>query len=196
MEEITLPLQAVQKVIGLELTDSTNNVAKELAQDGQEANTLVLACRQTGGRGQFDRTFSSEEGGIYFSLILRPAVHPRRNSSFSLKVAQAVSGALEDLFEMKTKIKAPNDVLAWEPKTKKWKKICGILIETSAKEDKTDWMVVGVGLNVNNRLPASLKDTAVSVKQLVGQEVLKEIVLEAVLEHFWRRYSEWERSVC
>ena len=57
-------------------------------------------------------------------------------------------------------------------------------------------MVVGVGLNVNNRLPASLKDTAVSVKQLVGQEVLKEIVLEAVLEHFWRRYSEWERSVC
>ena len=107
MEEITLPLQAVQKVIGLELTDSTNNVAKELAQDGQEANTLVLACRQTGGRGQFDRTFSSEEGGVYFSLILRPAVHPRRNSSFSLKVAQAVSGALEDLFEMKTKIKAP-----------------------------------------------------------------------------------------
>lgn len=196
MEEITLPLQAVQKVIGLELTDSTNNVAKELAQDGQEANTLVLACRQTGGRGQFDRTFSSEEGGVYFSLILRPAVHPRRNSSFSLKVAQAVSGALEDLFEMKTKIKAPNDVLAWESKTKKWKKICGILIETSAKEDKTDWMVVGVGLNVNNRLPASLKDTAVSVKQLVGQEVLKEIVLEAVLEHFWRRYSEWERSVC
>ncbi len=194
MEEMTLPLQSVQKVIGLEIVDSTNNVAKELAQAGQEANTLVLACRQSGGRGQFNRTFSAEEGGVYFTLILRPRVPPARNGSLSVKTAEAVAGALEDMFGFKTKIKAPNDVLVWDPKARAWKKICGILIETSASQDKTDWMAVGVGVNVNNRLPSALKDTAVSVKQLVGAEVMKELVLEEVLEHFWRRYAEWELS--
>lgn len=189
-------MQTVEKVIGLEVVDSTNNVAKELAEQGEVANTMVLACRQTNGRGRFERTFSAQEGGVYFTLILRPQACPARNQSFSIKAAQAVSEALNALFEIKTKIKAPNDVLAWEPKTRTWKKICGILIEASASETKTDWMLVGIGINVNNKIPASLKDTAVSLKQLLGQDIMKEVVLEEVLEHFWRRYAEWEHSVC
>ena len=157
MLETQIPVQTVEKVIGLEVVDSTNNVAKELAEQGEAANTMVLACRQTSGRGRFERTFSAEEGGVYFTLILRPRVYPSRNQSFSIKAAQAVSEALNALFHIKTKIKEPNDVLAWEP---------------------------------------SLKDSAVSLKQLLGQDIMKEVVLEEVLEHFWRRYAEWERSVC
>lgn len=194
MQEIQIPVQTVEKVIGLEVVDSTNNVAKELAEQGEPANTLVLACRQTNGRGRFERTFSAEEGGVYFTLILRPRVSPAKNQNFSLKAAQAVSEALTDLFDIKTKIKAPNDVLAWDKKTRSWKKICGILIEASAREDRTDWMLVGIGVNVNNRIPASLKQTAISLKQLLGTELLKEIVLEAVLEKFWQRYAEWGNS--
>ena len=189
-------MQTVEKVIGLEVVDSTNNVAKELAEQGEPANTMVLACRQTNGRGRFERTFSAEEGGVYFTLILRPHACPSRNQSFSIKAAQAVSEALNALFEIKTKIKAPNDVLAWDAKSRSWKKICGILIEASASETKTDWMLVGIGINVNNKIPASLKSTAVSLKQLLGQDIMKEVVLEEVLEHFWRRYAEWEHSVC
>ena len=196
MQETQIPVQTVEKVIGLEVVDSTKNVAKELAEQGEVANTMVLACRQTNGRGRFERTFSAQEGGVYFTLILRPQACPARNQSFSIKAAQAVSEALNALFEIKTKIKAPNDVLAWEPKTRTWKKICGILIEASASETKTDWMLVGIGINVNNKIPASLKDTAVSLKQLLGQDIMKEVVLEEVLEHFWRRYAEWEHSVC
>lgn len=196
MQETQIPVQTVEKVIGLEVVDSTNNVAKELAEQGEVANTMVLACRQTNGRGRFERTFSAQEGGVYFTLILRPQACPARNQSFSIKAAQAVSEALNALFEIKTKIKVPNDVLAWEPKTRTWKKICGILIEASASETKTDWMLVGIGINVNNKIPASLKDTAVSLKQLLGQDIMKEVVLEEVLEHFWRRYAEWEHSVC
>lgn len=195
MQDFTLPVQTVEKVIGLEVVDSTNNVAKELAEQGEPANTLVLACRQTNGRGRFERTFSAQEGGVYFTLILRPSAAPSRNQSFSLKAAQAVSEALQALFEIKTKIKAPNDVLAWDAKTRSWKKICGILIETSASQTKTDWMLVGIGINVNNPIPPSLKTTAVSLKQLLGQPIMKEVVLEEVLEHFWRHYAQWERSV-
>lgn len=196
MQETQIPVQTVEKVIGLEVVDSTNNVAKELAEQGESANTMVLACRQTNGRGRFERTFSAEEGGVYFTLILRPHACPSRNQSFSIKAAQAVSEALNALFEIKTKIKAPNDVLAWDAKSRSWKKICGILIEASASETKTDWMLVGIGINVNNKIPASLKSTAVSLKQLLGQDIMKEVVLEEVLEHFWRRYAEWEHSVC
>ena len=196
MQETQIPVQTVEKVIGLEVVDSTNNVAKELAEQGEPANTMVLACRQTNGRGRFERTFSAEEGGVYFTLILRPHACPSRNQSFSIKAAQAVSEALNALFEIKTKIKAPNDVLAWDAKSRSWKKICGILIEATASETKTDWMLVGIGINVNNKIPASLKSTAVSLKQLLGQDIMKEVVLEEVLEHFWRRYAEWEHSVC
>ena len=196
MQETQIPVQTVEKVIGLEVVDSTNNVAKELAEQGEPANTMVLACRQTNGRGRFERTFSAEEGGVYFTLILRPHACPSRNQSFSIKAAQAVSEALNALFEIKTKIKAPNDVRAWDAKSRSWKKICGILIEASASETKTDWMLVGIGINVNNKIPASLKSTAVSLKQLLGQDIMKEVVLEEVLEHFWRRYAEWEHSVC
>lgn len=190
----TLPVKAVTKVIGLEKVDSTQNIAKELALCGEPEGTMVLACTQTAGRGRYERSFDSGEGGVYFTLILRPQKPAACNASLSVRVGEAVAKTLTKLFDIKTKIKEPNDVLAWDNNVRKWKKICGILIETSAGE--TDhWVLVGVGVNVNNRLPVVLKDSAVSVKELVGQEVLKEIFLEELLENFWQEYACWLASV-
>lgn len=193
MQEITLPVQTVEKVIGLEEVESTHNLAKELAEQGEAANTMVLACCQTNGRGRFERTFSAQEGGIYFTLILRPATAGRMDSLYA-HTAQAVSEALGALFEIKTKVKTPNDILAWDAKTHSWKKLGGVLIEASAPEAGNNWLLVGVGINVNNPLPASIRKTAVSLKQLLGQNIMKEVVLEDVLEHFWRHYAQWEAS--
>jgi len=194
MKEI-FSVPAVQKVIGLETVESTQTLAKELALSGEPEGTLVLACCQTAGRGRYDRAFSSEEGGVYFTLILRPKNKPAAcNASLSVRVGEAVAKTLTELFGFKTKIKEPNDVLAWDNKAHKWKKICGILIGTSAGE--TDhWMLVGVGVNVNNRLPAALKDSAVSAKKLVGAEISKELFLEQLLENFWKEYACWLASV-
>ncbi len=190
----TLPVKAVTKVIGLEKVDSTQNIAKELALCGEPEGTMVLACTQTAGRGRYERSFDSGEGGVYFTLILRPQKPAACNASLSVRVGEAVAKTLTKLFDIKTKIKEPNDVLAWDNNVRKWKKICGILIETSAGE--TDhWVLVGVGVNINNRLSASLKDSAVSVKELVGEEVLKEIFLEELLENFWQEYACWLASV-
>lgn len=191
----TLTVKTVTKVIGLERVDSTQNLAKELALAGEPEGTLVLACSQSAGRGRYDRTFDSGEGGVYFTLILRPQKPAACNASLSGRVGQAVAKTLTDMFGFKTKIKEPNDVLAWDNQAHKWKKICGILIETSAGENADHWILVGVGVNVNNRLSAALKDTAVSVKKLVGEEVLKEIFLEELLENFWKEYAYWLASV-
>ena len=190
----TLSVKAVTKVIGLESVDSTQNVAKELALCGEPEGTMVLACTQTAGRGRYDRTFDSGEGGVYFTLVLRPQKPAACNASLSVRVGEAVAKTLTEMFGFKTKIKEPNDVLAWDNTARKWKKICGILIETSAGETN-HWVLVGVGVNVNNRLPATLKDSAVSVKELVGEEVLKEIFLEELLENFWQEYACWLASV-
>ena len=194
MEETTIPLQSVTKVIGLELVDSTQTLAKELAERGEPEGTLVLACRQTGGRGRYDRTFSSSEGGVYFTLILRPNKPAACNASLSPRVGRAVADAISSVFDVKTKVKLPNDVLAWDGKARKWKKICGILIETSSGDANNSWMLVGVGVNVNNRLHASLTDTAVSLKQLIGSETSKELFLDELLNHFWKHYAHWLHS--
>ena len=191
----TLTVKSVTKVIGLESVDSTQNLAKDLALSGEPEGTMVLACSQTAGRGRYERSFHSGEGGVYFTLILRPQKPAACNASLSVRVGEAVAKTLTEMFGFKTKIKEPNDVLAWDNTARKWKKICGILIETAAGECADHWVLVGVGVNVNNRLPANLKDTAVSVKQLVGEEVLKEIFLEELLDNFWREYACWLASV-
>ncbi|MCQ2410603.1 MAG: biotin--[acetyl-CoA-carboxylase] ligase [Elusimicrobiaceae bacterium] len=192
----TLTVKSVTKVIGLESVDSTQTLAKELALSGEPEGTLVLACCQTAGRGRYDRAFSSEEGGVYFTLILRPKNKPAAcNASLSVRTGEALAQTLNRLFDIKTKVKLPNDVLAWDAKNRQWKKICGVLIETSATSDNNQWMLVGVGVNLNNCLPRALQKTAVSVKQLIRQEVSKELFLEELLNDFWKQYAYWLASV-
>ena len=194
MQEIDLSISSVSRLVSIETIDSTQNLARQLALQGTPDGTLVLAYEQTGGRGQFDRTWNAPRGGIYFTLVLRPEKSVRHTGPLSLRAAQAVCNTLQKLFSLKVKIKHPNDVLVWEEKTKKWKKICGILIESSTEADHTQWLLVGVVINVNNVLPASLKQTATSVKKLLGHEEDPEWILQEVLEAFFAQYAQWQLS--
>ena len=194
MEEITLSIPSVSRMVSVDVIDSTQNLARELALNGAEDGTLVLAYEQTGGRGQFERSWDAKRGGVYFTLILRPQKDVVYTSSLSIKTAEAVQTVLKKLFGFKTKIKYPNDVLVWEEKTKSWKKICGILLESSSLEEKTQWVLLGVGINVNNKLSPSLSQTATTVKKLLGREIDPEWVLEETLEEFWTKYAQWKLS--
>ncbi|MBQ7908690.1 MAG: biotin--[Elusimicrobiaceae bacterium] len=194
MEEITLSVPSVSRMVSVDVIDSTQNLARELALNGAEANTLVLAYQQTGGRGQYERTWDAKRGGIYFTLILCPRKEAASLSSLSIKTAEAVCEALKNLFGFKTKIKHPNDILVWEEKTKSWKKICGILLESSCQEGHAQWVLVGVGINVNNSLSPALSKTATSVKKLLGREEDPENILEETLECFWTKYAQWQLS--
>lgn len=194
MQEIDLPISSVSRLVSVEVLGSTQNLARELALQNTPDGTLVLAYEQTGGRGQYERTWSARRGGIYFTLVLRPTQSVSHTGPLAVRAAQAVCEVLKKMFGLKTKIKHPNDVLVWEEKTKTWKKICGILIESSTEANRTQWLLVGVGINVNNALPPSLKDTATNVKKLLGREIDPEWILQEVLEAFFAQYAQWQLS--
>ncbi|MBR3603747.1 MAG: biotin--[Elusimicrobiaceae bacterium] len=194
MQETTLSLSSVSRMVSVDVIDSTQNLARELALKGAEDGTLVLAYEQTAGRGQYEHRWEAKRGGVYFTLILRPQKKVAYTSSLGIQTAQAVCEALKKLFGFKTKIKHPNDVLVWEEKTKSWKKICGILLESSSQQENTQWILLGVGINVNNKISSALSSSAISVKKLLGREIDPEWVLEETLEEFWTKYAHWQLS--
>jgi BirA family transcriptional regulator, biotin operon repressor / biotin---[acetyl-CoA-carboxylase] ligase len=143
-EEFSKKLQNdfVKKLVVFDELDSTNSTAKELVQSGAEEGTIVIARTQTHGRGRFDRTWQSPEGGVYLSIILRPAVPIEKTSLLPFVAALAVSTTLES-YGVHTTIKWPNDVRV------SGKKIAGILLESEVKGQTVNYVVIGIGINLN-----------------------------------------------
>lgn len=191
MEERQIPLQSVTKVIGVETVPSTQTLADKLAAAGEQEGTLVLACEQTASYGRDGHPFSAAEGGVYFTLILRPNKPMSALGSLVEKTAEAVSFTVSSVFGVKTKAAANGDVSAWTVKDHKWKKMGGVLAEASAEGD---YILLGVGVNINNRLSSSAKASSVSLKQLIGTETSKELFLDELLENFWKYYAYWLMS--
>jgi BirA family biotin operon repressor/biotin-[acetyl-CoA-carboxylase] ligase len=139
---------------------STNDRAKELAEEGAEHGTVVVAESQTAGRGRRGRAWVSPPGrNLYFSVVLRPELRPAEASELTLVASLAVCDALRHA-GVDAGIKWPNDLLA------SGKKIAGILTELAAEPDRVHWVVVGVGVNVNARVedfPEELRSEATSV---------------------------------
>ena len=193
MAETTFPLQSVTKVIGLERVDSTQALAAELALKGEPEGTLVLACEQTEAFGRDGQPFYSAEGGVYFTLLLRPNKTEESLPDLSEKMAEVIAQTLTSIFEIKAKATADGDTLVWDKAAHKWKKIAGVLVQT-VQTDKDELVLLGVGIHLNNPLPASRKKTEVSLKQLIRTETSKELFLDELLENFWKEYSYWLAS--
>ncbi|AEA47718.1 biotin--[acetyl-CoA-carboxylase] ligase [Archaeoglobus veneficus] len=157
--------------------DSTNEKAKE------KQGIVVIADRQTAGRGRRGRRWYSEEGGLYFSISLPPHLNMEDLPKLTLTTGVAVCEALSFA---NAKLKWPNDVLVGG------KKVCGVLCEVVG-EAESPAVVVGIGINVTNPIPDELKDIATNLLEFgVGR---KEI-FEKVVGNFFRLYrklpSDWE----
>ena len=124
-------------------TGSTNDDAKRLAREGAAEGTLVLAARQTGGRGRFGRVWASPDGGAYVSAVLRPPLPPAALGPLGLALALGVARGL-DSFGIPVGLKWPNDLMA------DGRKLAGILVEMAAEADRAEWVVAGLGLNVSS----------------------------------------------
>lgn len=164
---------------------STNDIAKELAAKGVEEGVLVISETQTLGRGRLGREWASPEGGVWFSIILRPKVDPRDSSKLTFVAAVAVAKAIREMFDLEAEIKWPNDILIGG------KKVCGILTETRIKGEMVDFVVVGVGINANVSLdsfPESLRNTLTSLKEEMKEEIEREKFLCALLEELEQYY--------
>ena len=172
-------LAGVRQLFHLRSASSTQTLARALAEAGSPSGTLVWADRQTAGRGRLDRRWASPPGGLYATLILRPRLSPDRLAELSVSAAAAVVRALEPL-GVECSVKAPNDVLARRPGSRsRPRKICGILAEAASRGGRTEWILLGLGVNVNNRPPAGLG--AASLKGLTGRPYDVEDVLARAL---------------
>ena len=195
MADLLLPA-AVQsgldtKIVGVEMihkdsVDSTNKLAKKLAYEGAADGTVIVAEEQTGGKGRLERKFFSPRGkGIYFSLILRPKCLPKDAPKFTLMAAVAVANAMQR-FKIPAQIKWPNDIMF------DGRKVVGILTELSAQIEKVNYIVVGIGINVNiakKDFPDEIKKVAASLSEINGGEISRIDFFRAVLEECDKLYT-------
>jgi BirA family biotin operon repressor/biotin-[acetyl-CoA-carboxylase] ligase len=156
---------------------STMVVAKELARNDCPNFTTVIAGRQTSGRGRLNRLWMSEEGGLYFTMVLRPDLPPVLSFRVSFLASLTLARLLRELFEIDAGVKWPNDILVNE------RKISGMLSELEAEADRLAFINIGVGINVNND-PSTVQPEATSIKKILGRKVSKKDILLRYLDAF------------
>jgi BirA family transcriptional regulator, biotin operon repressor / biotin---[acetyl-CoA-carboxylase] ligase len=148
------------------ILDSTNIMAHNLALDGAPEGDVVIADAQSKGRGRLKRTWQSPPGrNLYLSLILKPSLDPSKAPQITLMAGLAVAELLSPYCPGQVAIKWPNDILILG------KKICGILTEMKSSADGVEFVVLGIGINVNmvrEEFDDILQDTATSLKIETG----------------------------
>jgi BirA family biotin operon repressor/biotin-[acetyl-CoA-carboxylase] ligase len=164
---------------------STQDKAKQLAQENFPEETIVLAGKQTKAYGKRKQSWSSGEGGLWLSFILRPKISPKQALKLSPIVSIAINRVFKKELKLKTKIKWPNDILYDN------KKIVGILTEMSLVGKKVEWVIIGMGVNVNNTLPKKLTLTATTLKEIAGAEVSIKIIFESFFDEFMKLYEKF-----
>lgn len=178
--------------------DSTNLYARRLAQEGAPEGTIVLTDYQTQGRGRLDRVWESpKDTNILMSIILRPRLNIERVAKITLASAGIVVDTLER-FLKKSKInkiefslKWPNDVLV------KDKKIAGILTESSLREKEIVFIIVGIGININqdnSSFNKEFRENATSLYAETSQKFEREQIISDLITAFEKKYFTLERS--
>ena len=173
-------------VIKLGEVSSTMDAARELAEKGCPEGTVVVAERQTRGRGRFGRTWASPAGGLWFSVVLRPSLPHEDLSKLPLVGALAVARALKKAFGLKAELRWPNDVLI------RGRKVCGVLVENSFLRGKVAFSIIGVGVNANFRaadLPGDLPERATTLMDELGKRVDLDRLLETILAELGACYE-------
>ena len=172
------------KVLRFESLPSTNTELARLASEGAAEGLAIVADEQTAGRGRLQRAWSSPKGaGLYFSLLLRPAIPQDQWPLSTFMAALAVGDALREAAGVETDIKWPNDLLSGE------RKICGILAE-AIDTPSGRAVIVGIGINLTQyAFPKELADVATSVSEASGRQPERETILAALLRALSRWYS-------
>ncbi len=162
-----------------ETLTSTSDFVKERASGGEAAGLVVVADAQTRGRGRLGRKWHSPAGGgLWFSMLLRPAIPPREAPALTPLTGRLLADFLEKRFDLEVTIKPPNDLMI------AGRKVAGILCEASVSEGTSlDYVVVGIGLNLKSAFPPELAAIATSLEEHVrpadlpgGPELLGELL--------------------
>jgi len=183
-----------KKIFYFSELESTNIIAKEKALHRTEAideGTIIIAERQTAGKGRLGREWFSPAGGIWLSIILYPQLPPSYIPRITLMSAVAAVKTIKMCTQIEPQIKWPNDILIND------KKVCGILTEMSAELDIINWVVVGMGINVNidhQKFPEDIQANTISLKEISGKKVLRVKLGQTFLQEFEKYYDKLKRK--
>lgn len=184
------------KYIGKEIhyfkeIDSTNDVAKELAEEGAEEGTIVIAETQRRGKGRHGKKWISPLGGVWMTIVLRPRIPPANAPQLTLVTGVAVAETIKNEYRLDVGIKWPNDIIINE------KKVCGILTEVNAEMNAIDYVVVGIGIDANvdvEEFPPELRDGATSLKKEMDKEISGVKLVQRFSENFEKVYNDFNHG--
>ena len=172
--------------------DSTNTRARELAESGAAEGEIVIAESQTQGRGRLGRRWESPPlSNLYLSIVLRPGLPPKHAPQITLAAAVALVETVGSFLPRPPVIKWPNDILI------DGKKLAGILTEAACDTECVQYVILGIGLNLNYRaetMPETLRQRATSMADMAGENLSRETVLVRLIHDLDRCYGELEES--
>lgn len=180
------------KVVGRDIrvfqeTTSTNDVVEKLARDGVNEGVVIFAESQTKGRGRLGRKWlSPAKKGLWFSVLLRPDLRPHEITRLTVASATALRRAIETQTGLAPEIKWPNDILLGG------KKVAGILTEMNAEVDRVNYVIVGIGVDVDlgtRDFPPELRKIATSLKIESGKTILRPELAVNILRELDRDYQ-------
>jgi len=183
-----------RKIYYFNEVDSTNIVARKIIRNGgmkTDDGTVIIAEKQIKGKGRLDRNWISPEGGLWFSVILNPTIDLLYLPLITLMSSVIVTRIIRNFYQINAKIKWPNDILIDN------KKICGILTETSISSNSLDYVIVGIGLNVNISIedfPENIINNTISLKSIIGENISRKRILIGILEEFEKYYETFKKS--
>ncbi len=170
---------------------STMDLARQLAEEGAPEGTIVIADEQTAGKGRLQRRWWSPPAtSLLFTVVLRPHLIPSQAQRLTMICSLAVCDAIEAVTGLQAKVKWPNDVLIGACK------VCGILTELGLSDQRLEYVLVGVGLNVNVDFSAAppLMAPATSLMAEVGHGVSRSELLDALLRNLEGRYEALQKG--
>lgn len=175
-----------QQIHHKETVDSTQKIAHRLGLENAPEGTVVIADEQTGGRGRMEREwYSPKNTGVWMSIILRPEIPLPKTPQLTLLTAVAIVQAIEDCTELQADIKWPNDILL------NGKKVTGILTELQAESDRVHAVIIGIGMNINQKesdFPPELESIATSLSIEKLEFVNRADVIRAVFHRLEKLY--------
>jgi len=178
--------------------DSTNRYAHNLAKEGAPEGTIVIADYQAAGKGQQGNEWIASSGAnILMSLILRPHLDASAVQTITLATANIIVNSLERFLILEKSesidlnLKWPNDIMAGS------RKMAGILIESTVRNKWIDFLIIGVGINVNqdiNQLPAAIREHATSMSGETGKKYNRERLVAQLISDFEHNYIRFART--
>lgn len=166
-----------ERIFHFQEVSTTMDTARSMAREGAPHLSCCVAEYQTKGRGRLNREWVSSKGGLWFTLILRPALPPPMAYIYNFAASLSLSRTINRLFGLETRVKWPNDLLI------DGKKICGLLSEMETQADMVKFLGIGMGINVNND-PTNDTFAATSIKNQLGASVSRRLVLTEFLTDF------------